>query len=140
MDEIYVGRTEEFGERDFGKIIAQGNLEVVFCIDGEFFAYENNYVHQGGPACQGKIINKVEEVIHETEKTAHGLKFSETDVHIVCRQHGYEYNVRDGRHRGNKNIRLRPFKVDVKDSEVYCPRLNFQHQNLDSRLCRHGAR
>ena len=55
----------------------------------------------------------------ETEKTAHGLKFSETDVHIVCPWHGYEYNVRDGRHPGNKNIRLRPFKVEVKDDEVY---------------------
>ena len=119
LGEIYVGRTEEFGERD-RKIIAQGNLEIgIFCIDGEFFAYENNCVHQGGPACQGKIINKVEEVIHETEKTAHGLKFSETDVHIVCPWHGYEYNVRNGRHPGNKNIRLRPFKVDVKDGEVY---------------------
>ena len=119
LGEIYVGRTEEFGDRD-RKIIAQGNLEIgIFCIDGEFFAYENNCVHQGGPACQGKIINKVEEVIHETEKTAHGLKFSETDVHIVCPWHGYEYNVRNGRHPGNRNIRLRPFKVDVKDGEVY---------------------
>ena len=38
---------------------------------------------------------------------------------IVCPWHGYEYNVRDGRHPGNKNIRLRPFKVEVKDGEVY---------------------
>ena len=60
-----------------------------------------------------------EEVIHETEKTAHGLKFSETDVHIVCPWHGYEYNVRDGRHPGNRNIRLKPYKVEVKDGEVY---------------------
>ena len=86
---------------------------------GEFYAYENNCIHQGGPACQGKIINRVEEVIHETEKTAHGLKFSENDVHIVCPWHGYEYNVRTGRHPGHKNIRLKPFKVDVKDGEVY---------------------
>ena len=119
MADLYVGRTEEFGDRD-RKIIAQGDLEIgVFHVYGEFFAYENNCVHQGGPACQGKIINRVEEVIHETEKTAHGLKFSETDVHIVCPWHGYEYNVRDGRHPGSKNIRLRPFKVEVKDGEVY---------------------
>ena len=101
-------------------IIAQGDLEIgIFHVQGEFFAYENNCVHQGGPACQGKIINKVEEVIHEKEKTAHGLKFSETDIHIVCPWHGYEYNVRDGRHPGSKNIRLKPFKVKIKDEEVY---------------------
>jgi nitrite reductase (NADH) small subunit len=117
--DLYVGRTEEFGERD-RKIIAQGDLEIgVFHVEGEFYAYENNCVHQGGPACQGKIINRVEEVIHETDKTAHGLKFSETDVHIVCPWHGYEYNVRTGRHPGQKNIRLKPFKVEVKNGEVY---------------------
>ena len=117
--ELYVGRTEEFGERD-RRIIAQGDLEIgVFHIDGEFYAYENNCAHQGGPACQGKIINRVEEIIHETEKTAHGLRFSETDVHIVCPWHGFEYNVKTGRHPGSRNVRLKPYSVSVRDGEVY---------------------
>ena len=117
--ELYVGQVDEFGDRD-RKIIAQGDLEIgIFHVDGEFYAYENNCAHQGGPACQGKIINRVEEIIHETEKTAHGLKFSETDVHIVCPWHGFEYNVKTGRHPGSKNVRLKPYRVTVRDSEVY---------------------
>lgn len=119
MAKLFVGRVDEFGDRD-RKIIAQGDLEIgVFHVDGEFYAYENNCAHQGGPACQGKIINRVEEVIDEKEKTAHGLKFSDTEVHIVCPWHGFEYNVRTGRHPGSDNVRLKPYKVSVKDGEVY---------------------
>ncbi|MEC7488382.1 MAG: Rieske 2Fe-2S domain-containing protein [Pseudomonadota bacterium] len=54
MADLYIGREDEFGERD-RKIIAQGDLEIgVFHVDGEFFAYENNCVHQGGACVPGQ--------------------------------------------------------------------------------------
>ena len=95
MPEIYVGKEAEFSDRD-RKIVAEGEIEVgVFRLDGEFYAWRNNCVHQGGPVCQGKILNKVEELLAE-DKTSRGLKFSETDVHIICPWHGYEFNIRTG--------------------------------------------
>jgi len=116
--ELFVGKETEFGERD-RKIIAQGELEIgVFRVDGQFYAWENNCVHQGGPICQGKILGRVEEVL-AADKTSKGLKFSETDIHIVCPWHGYEYNVKTGRHPGDKNVRLKPYEVKVKNGEVY---------------------
>jgi len=116
--ELFVGKESEFEDRD-RKIIAQGDLEIgVFRVNGDFYAYENNCVHQGGPVCQGKILNKVEEVLAE-DKTSKGLKFSETDVHIVCPWHGYEYNLKTGRHPGDKNVRLKPYEVKISDGEVY---------------------
>ncbi len=118
MAELFVGKESEFEDRD-RKIIAQGDLEIgVFRVNGDFYAYENNCVHQGGPVCQGKILNKVEEVLAE-DKTSKGLKFSETDVHIVCPWHGYEYNLKTGRHPGDKNVRLKPYEVKISDGEVY---------------------
>ena len=118
MAELFVGKESEFEDRD-RKIIAQGDLEIgVFRVNGDFYAYENNCVHQGGPVCQGKILNKVEEVLAE-DKTSKGLKFSETDVHIVCPWHGYEYNLKTGRHPGDKNVRLKPYDVKISDGEVY---------------------
>lgn len=118
MAEVFVGSESDFEERD-RKIIAQGDHEIgVFRVDGEFFAYENNCVHQGGPVCQGKILNRVVEVLGE-DKTSQGLKFSEEDVHIVCPWHGYEYNLKTGRHPGDKNVRLKPYDVKVRDGEVY---------------------
>jgi len=116
--DLYVGREDEFGEWD-RKIIAQGDLEIgVFHVGGEFFAYENNCVHQGGPACQGKIIGRVQEVLGK-DQTSRGLRFSETDIHIVCPWHGYEYNIKTGRHPGDKNVRLKSYKVRITDHEVY---------------------
>ena len=118
MAELFVGKETDFEDRD-RKIIAQGDLEIgVFHVNGDFYAYENNCVHQGGPVCQGKILNKVEEVLAD-DKTSKGLKFSESDVHIVCPWHGYEYNLRTGRHPGDKNVRLKPYEVKVNDGEVY---------------------
>lgn len=118
MAELYVGKETDFEERD-RKIIAQGDLEIgVFLVDGEFYAYENHCVHQGGPVCQGKILNRVVEVLAD-DRTSQGLKFSEEDVHIVCPWHGYEYNLKTGRHPGDKNVRMKPYEVKVKDGEVY---------------------
>jgi nitrite reductase/ring-hydroxylating ferredoxin subunit len=116
--DLYVGKASEFGEKD-RKIIAQGDLEIgVFHVQGEFYAYENNCVHQGGPVCQGKIMHRVMELLGE-DKTSQGLKFSEEDVHIVCPWHGYEYNIKTGRHPGDRNVRLKPYKVKVEGDEVY---------------------
>lgn len=118
MAELYVGKESEFDERD-RKIIAQGDLEIgVFRVDNEFYAYENNCVHQGGPVCQGKILNRVMEVLAD-DKTSRGLKFSEEDVHIVCPWHGYEYNLKTGRHPGDKNVRMKPYEVKITDGDVY---------------------
>ena len=118
MAEVYIGREDEFADRD-RKVVAQGDLEIgVFLVDGEFYAYENRCAHQGGPVCQGRILNRVEEVLAE-DKTSMGLKWSDEDVHIVCPWHGYEYNLKTGRHPGHKAARLRPFEVRLKDGEVY---------------------
>ena len=116
--ELFVGKESECEDRD-RKIIAQGDLEIgVFHVNSDFYAYENNCVHQGGPVCQGKILNKVEEVLAD-DKTSKGLKFSESDVHIVCPWHGYEYNLMTGRHPGDRNVRLKPYEVKISDGEVY---------------------
>ena len=118
MPDLYVGKESEFGDKD-RKIIAQDELEIgVFRVDGEFYAYENRCTHQGGPVCQGKILNKVEEILGD-DMTSKGLKFSDEHVHIVCPWHGYEYNLQTGRHPGNKNVRLKPYKVKVDRGDVY---------------------
>lgn len=118
MSELYVGKASEFEDRD-RKIVAQGDLEIgIFRLDDEFYAYENTCSHQGGPVCQGKILNKVEEVLDE-DKTSKGLKFSTTDTHIICPWHGYEFNIKTGRHPGDRNVRLKPYETKVANGDVY---------------------
>ena len=103
--EINVGPTSAF--RDPGrKLIEFSGIEVgVFKLGGEFFAYEKIRPHLGGPACQGKIIAKVEEEVAD-DRTSKGLKFSETKINMVCPWHGFEFDIRTGCHHGNPRYRL----------------------------------
>ena len=55
--------------------------------EGEFYAYSNFCLHQGGPACEGLTIAKVEERMRP-DKTSKGLYFSDTEMHFVCPWHG----------------------------------------------------
>ena len=61
MAEQFVGRASEFKDGD-RQIVRVGDLEIgVFKDKGEFFAYSNYCLHQGGPSCEGLTIAKVEE-------------------------------------------------------------------------------
>ena len=118
MPELLVGKETDFEEGD-RRIIVQGELEIgVFRIDGEFFAYQNQCAHRGGPVCQGKILGKVEEVLAE-DQTSQGLKFSEESIHIICPWHGFEYDLRSGVNAGDGRLRLKKYQAKVKDGSVY---------------------
>jgi nitrite reductase (NADH) small subunit len=117
MREINIGPASAF--RDPGrKLIESGGIEVgVFKLGDEFFAYENVCPHLGGPACQGRIIAKVEEVVAD-DRTSRGLEFSRTKINMVCPWHGFEFDIRTGRHPGNPRYRLKPVKVRVEGADV----------------------
>ena len=117
MRSVNIGSASDFTDPG-RKVIALDRFEVaVFKLDGEFFAYLNHCPHMGGPACQGKMIAKVEEVIAE-DKTSKGMAFSKTKLHIACPWHSYEFDIRTGVHPGNARARLRKIKVTVMDGEV----------------------
>ena len=117
MREVNIGPAAAFSDPG-RKLIAVDNVEVgVFKIGGEFRAYENVCPHMGGPACQGKVIPKVDEII-SSDRTSRGLQFSKTEIHVVCPRHGFEFDIRTGRQAGNQKYRLRAVKVRVENGEV----------------------
>ena len=117
MREVIIGSVSEFADPG-RKIIGFEGFEVaVFKLDGEFYAYLNQCPHMGGPACQGKMIAKVEEIIAD-DRTSKGMAFSRTRMHIVCPWHGFEFDIRTGVHPGNPRARLRKIKVAVTDGDV----------------------
>ena len=118
MAEIRVADASAFDKRD-KKVVTDGTREIgVFRLGDEFFAYDNRCAHAGGPVCQGRMINRVEEVI-AADKTSRGFRFSRSQVNIVCPWHGYEYDIRTGCHQGNAAVRLKAYKVSVRDGSVY---------------------
>ena len=74
MAEQFVGKIAEFKDGDRRIIFAGDNEIGVFRHEGQFYAYSNFCLHQGGPACEGLTIAKVEERIMP-DKTSRGLYF-----------------------------------------------------------------
>jgi len=118
MAEQFVAKLSEFKEGD-RRIVFLKDMEIgVFRFDGRFYAYSNTCLHQGGPACEGLTIAKVEEKIL-ADGTSRGLYFSESEMHFVCPWHGYEYDLRTGEFVGDRKKRLRKFEVIEKGDEVF---------------------
>lgn len=101
------------------RIVRDGPLEIgVIRHGGHYYAYRNHCPHQGGPACEGLRMPQIKELIDE-QGVYHGKTFDETDMHIVCPWHGYEFHLSDGVHVADKRIRLQKFKVIERDGDVY---------------------
>src|SRR5437588_12962896 len=95
MAEQFVAKAAEMNDGD-RRIVFMGEHEIgVFKEKGEYYAYSNFCPHQGGPACEGLTIAKVEERIMP-DKTSRGLYFSDTELHSVCPRHGMEYDMKTG--------------------------------------------
>ena len=117
MRQVNIGSASKFADPG-RKVVACARFEVaVFKLDGEFFAYLNQCPHMGGPACQGKMIAKVEEIIAE-DRSSKGMMFSKTKMHVVCPWHGYEFDIRTGVHPGNPRAQLRKIKIAVSGDDV----------------------
>jgi nitrite reductase/ring-hydroxylating ferredoxin subunit len=75
-------------------------------------------VHQGGPACEGLIMHKVEDIL-AADRTFVRQKFSDTEVHFVCPWHGYEYDLRTGEAIGDRRLKLRSYPVVERGGKIY---------------------
>jgi nitrite reductase/ring-hydroxylating ferredoxin subunit len=118
MPDIFVTKASQFpdGER---RIVSHGGREIgVFLWEGRFYAYENLCLHQGGPACEGIMMHKVEDVIGP-DRTWHGQRFSDQEIHFVCPWHGYEYDLKTGECAADRKLRLKSFDVIRRGEDIY---------------------
>jgi nitrite reductase/ring-hydroxylating ferredoxin subunit len=118
MAEKFVAKLSEFKDGDRRIVFAGDNEIGVFRHDGEFYAYSNFCLHQGGPACEGLTIAKVEERLRP-DKTSMGLYFSESEMHFVCPWHGMEYDMKTGECVANRKLRLKKYKTLQKGDDLY---------------------
>ena len=72
--------------------------------------------HVGGPVCQGVTMSRVVERLDEQRRSVGDFFGDET--HIVCPWHGYEFDLRTGRHPADPGIRLRRYPVHERDGEI----------------------
>jgi nitrite reductase/ring-hydroxylating ferredoxin subunit len=118
MPEVFVAKVADLpeGER---KIVESGAHNIgVFHWGGQFYAYANMCLHQGGPACEGLIMHQVEDVL-APDRTFIRQTFSKSDVHFVCPWHGYEYHLTTGECVGDRRLKLRSYKVVERGGEIF---------------------
>jgi len=118
MKEIFVAAEADIPEGG-RKVIAAEGVEVgVFRIDGALKAWRNECPHQGGPVCQGRVMKGVEERLDD-ERRSLGIHYKDGSLHVICPWHGYEFDIRTGRHTGLDRIRLASHPVSVRDGAIY---------------------
>ncbi|MDE3195689.1 MAG: Rieske (2Fe-2S) protein [Acidobacteriota bacterium] len=103
-----------------GRVVAQFETAAVgvFRLRGELYAWENRCPHMGGPVCQGTILPRVVEKLTDSSASC-GFAFDESDMHIVCPWHGFEFSIATGRHAAHSPVRLRAIPVKEVEGEVY---------------------
>jgi len=117
-EEIFVAEASPLNE-DETKVFAVSQRDVgVYRVNGQLYAYENHCAHQGGPACEGMMMPKVEEVLGE-HKTFQMQRFNYEEWHIVCPWHGFEYDIKTGAHPGRPAARLIRVAVEEAADGVY---------------------
>lgn len=89
VDECPLGEGREF--------VAAGRIVALFNTAGEFFALDGICPHQGGPLGKGELAGCV----------------------VTCPWHGFQFDVRDGQHQSNKQLRQPTFRVKVENGGVY---------------------
>jgi nitrite reductase/ring-hydroxylating ferredoxin subunit len=118
MTEVPICSSEEVREAE-GVLATVDGIEVgVFRVRGQLVAYENRCRHQGGPVCTGAVLGKLEAVLGPG-RTIVEERFSESELHLVCPWHGWEYDLATGECAVDRKLRLRSFPVSERDGSVY---------------------
>jgi nitrite reductase/ring-hydroxylating ferredoxin subunit len=117
MAEFFVAKSSEFKDGD-RRIVTAGRREIgVIYKDGAYYAYSNICLHQGGPACEGLLINNVVEVLNP-DRTYVRHTFGDK-VHFVCPWHGWEYDLATGECVGDRKQKLRKYEVVKRGDDIY---------------------
>lgn len=116
--DVSLGRYAALRPRERPVVDIDGVEIGVFFVGEAVRAYLNRCPQSGRPACQGKLMPRTLEVT-ATDGRSLGPAFSQTDRHIVCPWHGYEFDVLTGHHPVNSAMRMTPVPVRVAAGEVF---------------------
>lgn len=116
MSQVSVADVGEISEGERKIISVEGTSIGVFNVDGEFYALKNECRHQGGPACTGRFGGKLVE--DPGEPGERGTERISDQMVVTCPWHGWEYDVKSGKHIGNDDIELPTYDVVVEDGEI----------------------
>ena len=78
------------------ELIAAGRIVALFNVDGEFHALDGICPHQGGPLGKGALTGCI----------------------VTCPWHGWQYDVRTGRHTTIASLEHPRFELKIEGDEI----------------------
>lgn len=118
MSEKFIGYADEFDEGARKIVPFNDEKVVVLRHNGSLHAFANRCVHMGGPVGEGIIMPKVEARLSEDKKLL-GERFSDSEFHLVCPWHGWEYDLETGECAADRRVGLKKFNVVERSQELY---------------------
>jgi nitrite reductase (NADH) small subunit len=115
---IHVGRVSDLVDGQRLLVRIDDRDVFVFERQGRLYAFENLCRHMGGPVGEGNLIGKVESVLDETGAHIRD-RFSQTEIHIVCPWHGWEYDIETGECAANRRLKLRRYEAVQRGEDIY---------------------
>ena len=95
------------------KIVKVDRREIgIFNVEGEFRAYANVCVHEGGPVCLGMIGGTY------LPSDAHEYEYGLEGRVLRCPWHHWEFDLKSGRCIWGGKQGLVSYRVEVKDGQV----------------------
>lgn len=117
MSEHTVATADELDDGDRKLVEVQGREIALFRIDGEFCAYTNWCLHQGGPACEGSVSGTATATF-DREELETSLEWGRDGEILNCPWHGWEYDISTGECLSKQDAKLPAHPVRVEDGDV----------------------
>ena len=108
----YVAQVDEIKESERVIVEVEGREIAVFNTDNEYYALLNYCVHQGGPVCEGVVGGTLEQDGEE-------LVYSKGMGTVACPWHGWQFDIKTGKHTAQSNYKIPTYQVVVRDGTVY---------------------
>lgn len=117
MSRVHVESAAAF-EPGAKRIVETERGEVgVFNVDGDYYAIPNTCAHQGGPLCEGTVLD---DVTGEYDGVGDRVRERFTDDKVIkCPWHGWEYHLDSGDLAGDDRVSLPTFDVVEDDGEIF---------------------
>lgn len=117
MGEHVVGAASELPEGDRILVELDGRQIGVFNVGGEYYAYANWCVHQGGPLCEGGLTG-TQEASYDRDELRLETKWHRDGEIVMCPWHGWKYDLKSGACLSRRGGKLREYPIRVEDDQV----------------------
>ncbi len=96
------------------KIVKVGKHEIgVFYVDGDFYAWLNYCPHFAAPVCEGEICGT------RLPSRVYEYRFGLDGQILRCPWHGWEFDLKTGKHLADENTKLKQVPVEVENEDVF---------------------